>query len=207
MTTIHVETYASSFQDIHQHLDSLLYNLNSKIGHLNIPRNISLDEIYELCQKPDIMNTMYKYNSRKRKIINERLNILSEVSELCNNINLIPGDTISNIPSLLSKLSEGDKPFLCKNDKSPYCSNHWIKKNKKYNLCFMPSYLKKILTHNINLNQNEFNIKQLSKEILDTLNKDEFKKAYGSGAGYNLNEPKEILRFLTLIIICIYKHL
>lgn len=206
MTTVHMESSASSFQDIHNHLDSLLLELNSKMDHLNVSKNISLDQLYELCQQPDIMNTMYKYNSRKRKIINERLDILKEVSELSNNINLIQGDNIPNIPYLLSKLAQGDNPFLCKNDKKPYCSEHWIKKNRKYNLRFMPSYLSKILTHNIDLNQNQFNIKTLSKEIYDTLNKIEFKYAYGSGAGYNLNEPKEILRFLTLIIICIYKH-
>lgn len=206
MTTVHTNTSTSSFQDIHTHLDALLLNLNSKKENLNVSKNISLDEIYDLCQREDIMNTMYKYNSRQRKVINERLDILNEVSELSDNINLIQGNTIRNIPHLLSKLSQGDKPFLCKNDKSSYCDEHWIKKNRKYNLKFMPSYLNKILAHNIDLNQNELNIKILSKEIYDTLNKNEFKYAYGSGAGYNLNEPKEILRFLTLIIICIYKH-
>jgi hypothetical protein len=197
---------ASSITDIHTHLDSLLLDLNSKLENLNTIRNISLDEIFNLCQHNDIMNTMYKYNNRKRATIQERLDILKEISEVSDVINIIPGDNIKNIPSLLSKLSQGDTPFLCKNDRSSYCDEHWIKKNRKYNLKFMPSYLNKILAHNIDLNQDEFNIRILSKEIYDTLNKDEFKYAYGSGAGYNLNEPKEILRFLTLIIICIYKH-
>ena len=210
MTTVELTSplsfQASSITDIHTHLDSLLLDLNSKLENLNTIRNISLDEIFNLCQHNDIMNTMYKYNNRKRKTIRERLDILKEVSEVSDNINIIPGDNIKNIPSLLSKLTEGDTPFLCKHDKSPYCSNHWIKKKTQYNLIFMSSYLNKILEHNINLNATEFNIKILSKEMYETLNTINFKNAYGSGKGYFLNESKEILRFLTLIIICIYKH-
>ena len=144
---------------------------------------------------------------------------------------IIKSDIIlSSLSDLLSNLCESDTPYLGQVDSIrdrivPYCekgdihknqarqdygeeckSTHWARKKSTYNK-FMDNY-KHILANEtaikLDIKDEVFHTHILIQQILTLLKQKDYIKAYGSGAGKNKNEAKEILRFLILIIIGIY---